>query len=77
MLSELMVADSLITPPAADAPPAPTLPDLTGCIADLDDLVRDAITQLGTPAVASADQDTLLRLRLVRAHYDPTERASL
>jgi hypothetical protein len=79
LLAELAAADILLTP--VDQAVNLKLENelLQGAepvalrLADLDDLIRSAITQLTEDSSQAADADVLLRLRLIRAHYDVDE----
>ena len=83
LVAETVQADATGTPcdqpvtAPAHAPPPPGGPAMTSLAAELDDLITSAIAQMVQTPSTVVGQDTLLRLRLVRAGYDVDEREAL
>jgi hypothetical protein len=82
LLGELTVADATVTPsdqPVVTEPGGtPTGAALVAArLAELDDLIVSALTQLTTTHSATLDKDVTLRLRLLRACYDAEEHTNL
>jgi len=83
LLAELNVADATITPSdrpvvteaGGETPTGAT--SVAARLAELDDLIVSALTQLTTAPSATLDKDLTLRLRLLRACYDAEERTNL
>lgn len=84
LLAELTVTAAVIAP--SEQPVVPQVPDRGGPavlptvarIAELDDLLTSAISQMeGSAAAQGMDKNITIRLRLLRAHYDVVERTTL
>jgi len=76
MLAELTAADAIVTGPD-EAAATGGATSITARLAELDDLITSAITQLRDAPSASVGKDVELRLRLLRAYYDAGERMEL
>jgi hypothetical protein len=84
LLAEMTLADVVITPPDqrvvadADDATAPATDPVAARLAELDDLITSALTQLAdTPSATTVDKDINLRLQLLRACYNADERTNL
>lgn len=83
LVAETFLADAISTPSdqpgtaPTNAPTPPGVPATSPQAAELEDLIVSAIAQMKQAPLATADKDTLLRLRLVRAGYDTAERENL
>jgi hypothetical protein len=83
LAGELIVADTIITPldMAGVVVATPLTTSTTGAAARqleaLDDLITGALNQLAGSQSTTSSKDILLRLRLLRSHYDVGERTGL
>lgn len=83
LLGELAAADAILTPAnqsvvaIADGTTPQGSASAVEQLAEFDDLITSALTQLTITPSATVDKDVTLRLRLLRACYDADERTNL
>ncbi|MEU0962641.1 hypothetical protein ACIBSS_30865 [Micromonospora aurantiaca] len=80
MLAELSMADAVINPPdqrLTDAGAAVPADPIAARLAELDDLITSAVTQLAQTPRTAPNKNASLRLRLARASYNLNERMDL